>query len=173
MGATSLWPGDAPVSLDEARGWLRLGAAVDDDVAAALVRAATNICEMFIGQWLMARDIEEILPLRGGGVVRLNARPVIAVDTVALLTAGGGEAVLDPAAWRLAIDGAGDAARVRVAYRAGMAETAAAVPEAVRHGILRMVQHLYDARDGTGAAPPAVIAALWQPWRLMMLGSGK
>lgn len=183
MGATSLWPGDAPVSLDEARGWLRLGAAVDDDVAAALVRAATNICEMFIGQWLMARDIEEILPLRGGGTVRLNARPVIAVDTVALRTAGGGEAVLDPAAWRLgrdrdgsgrlAIDGAGDAARVRVAYRAGMAETAAAVPEAVRHGIVRMVQHLYDARDGTGAAPPAVIAALWQPWRLMMLGSGK
>src|SRR3546814_3342888 len=49
----------------------------------------------------------------------------------------------------------GGAARVRVAYRAGMAEGANGVPEAIRQGIVRMTQHLHDARDGTGAGPPA------------------
>ena len=49
-------PGEAPVSLNEARGWLRLGATIDDAVVAGLVRAATNICEAFIGQSPEAAD---------------------------------------------------------------------------------------------------------------------
>src|SRR3546814_4549704 len=64
MMAESLLPGEAPVSLNEARGWLRLGATIDDAVVAQLVRAATNICEAFIGQWLVVRDGEEVAPLR-------------------------------------------------------------------------------------------------------------
>ena len=40
MMAESLLPGEAPVSLNEARGWLRLGATIDDAVIAGLVRAA-------------------------------------------------------------------------------------------------------------------------------------
>src|SRR3546814_8952899 len=59
MMAESLLPGEAPVSLNEARGWLRLGATIDDAVVAQLVRAATNICEAFIGQWLVVRDGED------------------------------------------------------------------------------------------------------------------
>ena len=49
--AESLVPGGAPVSLNEARGWLRLGATIDDAVVAGLVRAATSVCEAFIGRW--------------------------------------------------------------------------------------------------------------------------
>ena len=63
MMAESLLPGEAPVSLNEARGWLRLGATIDDAVIAGLVRAATNICEAFIGQWLVVRAGEEEAPL--------------------------------------------------------------------------------------------------------------
>lgn len=178
----SLLPGDAPVSLNEARGWLRMGTTIDDALVAGLVRAATNICEAFVGQWLVIREVEELLPL-ARGVVRLNARPVVAVDAVALLAPGGGEAVLEARAYRLrhgrdgtgqlAIDLPGDVERIRVTYRAGMAADANGVPEAIRQGIVRMVQHLHDARDGAGEAPPAVIAALWQPWRRMTLGGGR
>jgi len=179
---TSLWPGDAPVSLDEARSWLRLGATIDDAVVAGLVRAATNICEAFIGQWLMVRTTEETLSVGAGGV-QLSVRPVVAVDAVTLLADGGGEVVptaddygvtiaRDGTA-RLAISHPGDARRIRVAYRAGMADDVNRIPEAIRQGIVRMTQHLYDARDGADAAPPAVIAALWQPWRRLTLGGGR
>lgn len=182
MMAESPLPGDAPVSLNEARGWLRLGSTADDAVIAQLVRAATSICEAFIGRWLIVRGGEETLPI-GSGAVQLAARPVVAVDTVALLDAAGSETVLGAAQWRAAIarDGTarltihspGDAERVRIAYRAGMAATPNGIPEAIRQGIVRMIQHLHEARDGAGASPPAMIAALWQPWRRLTLGSGR
>lgn len=180
--AESPVPGDAPVSLNEARGWLRLGATIDDAVVAGLVRAATNICGAFIGHWLVIRAAEERLSIAAGGM-RLHARPVVAIDAVVLLAAGGGETALDHDGYRLhrgrdgsarlMIDRPGDAAEVRITYRAGVAADANAIPEAIRQGIVRMVQHLHDARDGTSEAPPAMIAALWQPWRRIQLGGGQ
>lgn len=182
MMTTDAAPGEAPVSLNEARGWLRLGPTVDDAVVAQLVRAATNLCEAFIGQRLIIRAAEEFLPLRRGRV-RLAARPVVAIDAVTLVRRDGGEAPLAPGDYRTesAGDGSlcltphdpGDAAALRVAYRAGLATGANDVPEAIRQGIIRMTQHLHDARDGEGGAPPAAIAALWQPWRRMTLGGGR
>lgn len=182
MSAAGAVPAAVPVSLNEARGWLRLGATTDDAVVAGLVRAATNICEAFIGQWLIERAVEEVVPLGGGGAVRLTVRPVAAVEAVTLLAADGSASLLEPDDWRLtigregtgrlAIDRPGAATRARVAYRAGMAADANAIPEAIRQGIIRMTQHMHEARGDDGLAPPAVIAALWQPWRRIGLGSG-
>ncbi len=179
----SLVPGDAPVSLTEARGWLRMGAASDDAVVGQLLRAATSVCEAFIGQWLVIRSGTETLPLCGGAA-RLTVRPVVAVDAVTLVAADGGEQLLGAEDYRLTVAPGGtgrvavvapggSGAQVRVTYRAGMAENGTDVPEAIRQGVVRMTQHLYDARDGADAAPPAVIAALWQPWRVLSLGSGR
>ena len=178
----SLLPGEAPVSLNEARSWLRLGMTTEDAVVAQLVRAATGICEAFIGRWLIVRAVEELLPRRADAA-RLGARPVVAVDAAVLLDASGGETALDAGGYRVAIghDGTGrvavhdwgDATMLRVTYRAGMAEGANAVPEAIRQGIIRMMQYLHDARDGDGTAPPAAVAALWRPWRSVTLGGGQ
>lgn len=179
---TSLVPGEAPVSLDEARGWLRLGTSTDDAVVAGLIRTAANICESFVGQWLVIREAEEVVAV-AGGKIRLSVRPVVAVEAVTLLAAAGGESEVaeadrslslsaDGTGW-LSIAGGGDGDRARVRYRAGMAADVNAIPEAIRHGILRMMQHLHAARDGETGAPPAMIAALWQPWRRVGLGSGR
>jgi uncharacterized phiE125 gp8 family phage protein len=177
--AESVLPGASAVGLNEARGWLRLGATIDDAVVAGLIRAATNICEAFIGQWLIVRAAEEIVPL-DCGTVRPGVRPVVAIDAVALLLPGGGETALDEAGYRaqiardgtasIAIHERGGADRARIAFRAGMATEANGIPEAIRQGIVRMTQHLHEARDGGGGAPPAAIAALWQPWRRLTLG---
>ncbi|HEV2597359.1 head-tail connector protein [Sphingopyxis sp.] len=179
MMAASLLPGEVPVSLNEARGWLRLGPSLDDAVVAQLLRAATSICEAYIGQWLIVRTADEVLSLRGGAA-RPTARPVIAVEAVTLLAADDAQTALGAAdyrlvrepggAVRLVIAAPGDADRVSITYRAGLADGVNAVPEAIRQGIVRMTQHLHDARDGAAATPPAVIAALWQPWRMLSLG---
>jgi uncharacterized phiE125 gp8 family phage protein len=180
MAATSALPGETPVHLNEARSWLRMGATIDDAVVAQLIRAATNICEAFIGQWLVVRSVEEVVPVRADAL-RLSARPVVAVDSLHLIGPDGGETELDQSRYRTALarDGTArlsiglgiDAMRVRIAYRAGMAADANDIPEAIRQGIIRMIQHLYDARDGGVAAPPAAVAALWQPWRRLTLGA--
>lgn len=170
-----------PVTMDEARAWLRLGAADEDALVERLIGAVTNMCETFTGQWLLARDGAEVLTVRRQ-TARLAARPVVAVDMVARIDAGGDDVVLDPADYRVdiadglaavTVAGATDGTRLRVAYRAGMAEAAADVPAAIRHGMLRMVQHLYEARDDAKADPPAAVAALWQPWRRIALGAGR
>ena len=46
-----------------------------------------------------------------------------------------------------------------------------ALPQGLRHGVIRLAAHLYRERDDpSGAAiPPAGVAALWQPWRQMRL----
>ena len=176
-------PGAVPVSLNEARSWLRMGATIDDAVVAGLIRAATNICEAFIGKWLVAREGKEILPLTGGDTVHPGVRPIMAIDAVTLLFPDGTDVPLGEGGYRPFIDrdgtarvtigDTGGAVQVEVAYRAGMAEGVNGIPEAIRQGILRMVQHLNDARDDAGAAPPAAIAALWQPWRRLTLGGGR
>lgn len=172
-------PAEPPVSLGEARAWMRMGAAADDAMVDHMVRAATNICEAFIGSWLVTRTAEEAVML-ADGAARLTARPVVAVDAVALLAPDGAALPIAPDAYSAAIARDGTAqvrifdpragARARIRYRAGMGEAAAAIPEAIRHGILRMAQHMNAARDGEGAAPPAAVAALWQPWRRLILG---
>ena len=72
-------------------------------------------------------------------------------------------------------DGAGsvrlltpDAAkRIAVTFTAGIASDWTALPEALRHGIMRLAAHQYREREGSGAGPlpPASVAALWRPWR--------
>lgn len=181
--AEDVEPGEMPVTLVEARSWLRMGAGVDDAVVARLIRAATNIGEAFMGRSLIRREMTETAVLVQGAVT-LQARPVEAVEAVDQIGSDGASNLIAADDWRLDIGRDGTAriivaglphgARIRVRYRAGMAADADAVPEAIRHGLLRMVQFLHEARDDDDAGgPPAMVAALWLPWRRMTLGGGR
>lgn len=174
---------ELPVRVAMMRDWLRLGVGdAEDELIAVLIGAAAGLCEAFTGRWLMVRAGEWRGRLWAGGHrVRLPVAPVVAVDEVAVLV-GGVESLLDAADYAVVIDWDGAAALrllrgfgmcdLIVRYRAGMAATQAAVPDALRHGVERMVQHLYETRDAAAGAgvPPAAVAALWQPWRMVTLG---
>jgi hypothetical protein len=45
------------------------------------------------------------------------------------------------------------------------------IPQALRHGAIRLAAHLYRERDGEPgtATPPPSVAALWRPWRRLHL----
>jgi len=64
----------------------------------------------------------------------------------------------------------GGISRVRVSGNAGMATLQHDVPEPIRHGVLRLVAHLYASRDGQAGDPPAAVTALWRPYRRVRLG---
>lgn len=174
--------GAAPVDVAEAKAWLRLGAGQDDAVVAGLIRSAADLCEAFTGQMLIVRTVTEEMAVTPGWI-RLVKRPVVAVEAVAGLV-GDDETLLASDAWRSEIDrdgGArvrveapGAATHLRVTYRAGLASEVNGVPEALRQGLARMIQHLHEARSEAPGksdnAPPAIVAALWQPWRRVGLG---
>jgi uncharacterized phiE125 gp8 family phage protein len=156
------------VALGEVKAFLRIAHDGEDELLGALIRSAGEMCERFTGRALLPRDILETLPASSAWT-RLGAGPVRAIAGVEALPAD---------AYAVDIDAAGDgwvrvtradgAKVVRVSYSAGMAAEAEGLPEALRHGIVRLAAHLYAER-GEGAAPPAAVTALWRPWRRLRL----
>ena len=167
-------------ALGEAKAYLRVAGTDEDELLARLVRAAGEHCESFTGKVLLARGFHETAAASSAWR-RLTRTPVQAITGVEALREDGLPQALPVGAYAIDIDARGDgwirvtqgggAARVRVGYRAGLAESWAAVPEALRQGVVRLAAHFHAHRDGeTGGAPPAAVTALWRPWRRLGLG---
>ncbi|SEI85587.1 phage conserved hypothetical protein, phiE125 gp8 family [Sphingobium sp. AP50] len=166
--------GGLAASLAELKAYLRIETGAEDAVLAGLLRSAAALCEQFVGQWLVAREARETVA-GDGRWQRLSARPVLSIESV---TAADGGA-LPVGAYAIDVDAAGDgwvrATRagepgvLAVRYRAGLAGEMNGLPEALRQGIVRLAADHYLARGNESAAPPAVVSALWRPFRRMRL----
>lgn len=176
-----LYPSAVPLSaeaVDAVRDYLRLDG--DDDangdraVIASLIVSAIAQCERFIGAVLTERSFVETLDAATEWVA-LSAWPVVSVTEIA--SAGGVPLSVGSFATDINAGGKGQVRvttalpqRLRVTYRAGLAAGWAAIAEPVRHGIVRLVAHHYEARDRTDALPvPEVVLALWRGARRMRL----
>lgn len=168
------------LAIADAKAWMRVSVDDDDALISALIAAASDGCEAFVGQLLIARAMTEILPIHAGAWQRLSFGPVRAISGVEGIPADGAPFLLPVDHYQLDVDPQGEgwvrvvqpgaAGRMRVSYIAGMAEAADALPPSVRQGLLRLVAHLYAARDDArDATPPDAVTALWQPWRRMAL----
>jgi uncharacterized phiE125 gp8 family phage protein len=163
------------MTVEEVKAYLRLETAAEDAVVARLLSSAQGLCEAFLGQVLVAREVVEVLPA-GSAWQRLGAGPVAAITAVARISTDGGVEPLSVGDYAIDIDPGGDgwvraggSGRVRVTYRAGLSDEAAGVPAAIGQGVVRLAAHLYAHRDEAGA-PPAAVAALWRPFRRLRLG---
>lgn len=170
----------APAALAELKAWLGITITADDAALTALLRAALDLCEGFTGLTPLVQTCEEVLPVTAEWQ-RLTAQPVQAITQVQGVPAEGARFVLplNSYALDLAADGSGRvrvhnpgaAGRIAVRFDAGLAADWALLPDALRHGILRLAAHQYRHRESEASAPlpPAAIAALWRPWRRMRL----
>lgn len=174
-------PAVLPASaLAELKQWLGISTTHDDALLTALLRAALDMCEAFTGAMPLEAECEEVIAARGGWL-RLTARPVQAITSVSGVAPDGSQVPLSSTDYELDLDadGAGrlrllrrgNATKLAVRFIAGLAPGWASLPEALRHGIVRLAAHQHREREGSGAAPqpPAAVAALWQPWRRMRL----
>jgi len=178
ISAEAMGVGAAAVA--EAKAYLRVETADEDALIERLLESAAELCEQFTRQTLVARNLIETIGASSAWA-RLGATPVISIVAVEGLLPDG--AVLPIAAGQHAVDvdangdgwvrvmSAGDARRVRVTYRAGIASQWAGLPEALRQGIVRLAAHFYTHRAASeDDGPPAAVTALWRPWRRMRLG---
>jgi len=163
------------MTVDDAKAYLRLETANEDALVEGLVASARSLCEAFLGQVLVRREVIETLPT-GNAWQRLGAAPVAAIILVERIGEGGSASVIATGDYAAEIDPAGDgwvrasgAGRLRVTYSAGIADAADAVPAAIAHGVTRLAAHLYAHRDDS-VGPPAAVAALWRPFRRIRLG---
>lgn len=166
------------VSLSEAQAYVRIETGEEEALLSAMVRSASAICEAFLNQVIIARDFAVEIAASGTWT-RVPLTPVRAITGVESLAADGTSVAIPSDAYSIDIDGNGDGwvklnsapgtSRVRVSGRAGMAEEENDVPEPIRHGVLRLVGHLFASRDEDGGEPPASVTALWRPYRRMRL----
>jgi uncharacterized phiE125 gp8 family phage protein len=169
-----------PAALAELKQWLGITTALDDAPLTRLMHTALAMCEGFTGIMPIATECEELLPLVHGWQV-LAIRPVQAITAVFGVPEDGERFALASDAFaidldadgggRVLVDVPGAASRIAVRFTAGLAESWDGLPEALRHGIMRLAAHQHREREGSGAAPvpPAAVAALWRPWRRMRL----
>lgn len=164
------------VTMSEAQAYVRIETGEEEALLAGLIRTASGLCEAFVGQFVMARNFAVDVPASGRWE-RLEPGPVQSIVGVEAVDANGVGSALPVGSYSIDIDARGDgwvrvvdaggATRVRVSGTAGMAADQNGVPEAIRQGVLRLVAHLFAARDGDGGEPPAAVTALWRPYRRM------
>ena len=170
-----------PVSVAEAKAWLRLDHAHEDALVGALVAAARDLCERHTGlalapqSWRMAIDGRHLDGLAAGRPVELMRPPFGALlEAEALLADGATAAVpldtfvatgVDPCFLRLRAGKSLPAGTVelRVTYSAA---PAAPCPPAARQAIRMLVAQWYESREAAAPAgfelrePPNAVAAL-------------
>lgn len=170
--------------VDDIKAFLRIETDDDDALLARLALTAAARAEDFCSQVLITRAVSERLSLTPGtpwhSWRRLTALPVTAITDVALVGVGGVTSALLPDQCGIDIDHESRGwvqitdptvrGPISVSYVAGLAPSWRALPDAVRHAIVRLVAHLYTSRDTVGdSGPPSVVAAFLRPWRRMRL----
>lgn len=170
----------APAALAELKDWLGITTTGEDSLLATQLSAATETCEAFTGTMPLEADCEEVLPVSTDWQY-LETRPVLAITGAWGIDNDGTRHLLASDAYALDFhaDGTGcvrilnpgAAGRVAVRFTAGLGSDWSALPDGLRHGIIRLAAHQYRMRETgeKGSVPPASVAALWRPWRRLRL----
>lgn len=163
------------VTMSEAQAYVRVETGEEEAILAGLIRTASALCEAFINQVVISREFA-LEVNASGSWERLPVTPVKSIEAVEAVD---GTAVIASGDYALDIDSSGDGwvrmsqrqglSRVRARGIAGIAEDENGVPEPLRQGVLRLVAHLFTARDGEGGDVPAAVTALWRPYRRLRL----
>lgn len=161
------------VTLSEAQAFARIETGAEEAIVAGLIRTASSLCEAFLGQIIIERPFTEAIAASSEWQ-RLNTAPVRSITGVAQGTAAIGSTAYESdidatgCGWIRILDPA-IVGLVEVSGTAGIATAQNGVPEAIRQGVLRLVAHLFTARDGSAGEIPAAVTALWRPYRRMRL----
>lgn len=186
-------PVGEPVSLSDAKTWLRVSHTEEDTLMSDLITSARERIEHHTGLALMTQSWRETLDAwprhrlgAGGQAVRLARRPVLSVESVSTLDEQGQWVVWDPSEYRVEPGEPGRliatlpfslpqpahcAGGLQIDFTAGFGGSANDVPAALREALLRMVGAAYANVERAESAQrgredlPEGVEALLRPWR--------
>lgn len=180
-------PPAEPVTLQQAKTFLRVDGADEDALIAGLIAAARGYIEGETRCALVAQGWRAAVPASAAqGPVALAPGPVTAVTGVVIFDGDGVATSLSPEQWCL--DRSSEPARVRLSagpgraarngaeidFDSGLGATAEAVPKPLVQALMMLVAHWYEHREASvlGVASAAVtqgVAALAAPYRAVRL----
>ncbi|MEM9310498.1 MAG: hypothetical protein AAGA34_03550 [Pseudomonadota bacterium] len=180
MQRTVITPADlSGAALDDLKGWLGISRPREDTLLTNLLGASLSVCEAFIGQAPLKQIVEERIQSNAGtySLATLPARAFVSADWIGQDNA---RFSLEHSEFEFEIDvdrrasitlmSDHDSPAILVSFKAGIAEEWSEMPEALKQGIIRLAAfHYRDRETGRDAVPPASVAALWRPWRIVRL----
>lgn len=177
LGVVTLGDADRAAMVAAIKNYLRVETGLEDALVARLGEAALAMAEQFVGQALIARAVQQVLPAVPGWQ-RLAVAPVRAIADVAGIAADGSRTVLPVIGYAIDIDATGagwvrladtgGARLVQVTATAGLSAAWARLPQPLSQGVVMLAAYLFSERATTAPAP-AEITALWRPFRRISL----
>lgn len=182
-------PTTEPLTLTEAKAWLRIDVTDDDSLITNLITVVREACENYTNRslitqtWTTYYDTWQRDPhifISTG--IRLRHGPVQSITSLTIFGNDDSSNVwpntnyfLDPNGERLVFrlnitypfftrPGNG----IQIIYVTGYSDTETSIPASLKQGMLHLLSHLYEHRETTDALPPAV-QTLWFPYRINTL----
>lgn len=164
-------PAAEPVTLADAKLFLRVDGSADDALIGALISAAREYAEHYTQSSLSATGYELALSDFPVDAILLPYSPVASVDSIKYTDSSGQELTIDPNAYVLAGYGMTAAIYpiqpwpgVGTAYpnpvRVRYTSSAASIPPAARAAIMELIAHLYETREDSAGIPGGVTRLL-------------
>lgn len=180
-------PAVEPVSLAEAKAFLRLDEAAEDGLVTTLIGAARLHVEGVTGRALVAQSWRLVLDAwPEAEAVRLPVAPLLSLTAVTAIDADGASHALSLGQFRTeperlllpgVVVGLPDLQGrhgIEIDYVAGYGTAAGAVPADLRQAVLGLVAHWFEHRDavivaGSGAIIPSGLDRTLTPYRRVRL----
>lgn len=173
-------PAEEPVTLEQAKAWLRVESGGDEDaLIAALIPAARARCEWHTGRAFMTQGWTLWLDGVGDGCIALPLPPLVSVQSVTLYGRDDAATVLGVDSYAVDVPGGrvilkSPHTNLRTRNAAAIAFTAgyggaADLPAPICQAILQIVAALYDHRGAEPAPTPDAALVLLAPYRLLKL----
>lgn len=168
-------PAIEPITLEEAKAFLRVTVSDDDTLITGLIKAARVDQENYTGRAFISQTWKENYR-RWPDYFDMAKAPLLSVDSIKYLDGTGAEQTLAADQYRVLLDedAAGRIYRnygvtwpelyavpdaITLEFTAGYGPAAIDVPEEIRLALQLSISHFYDNRDGT-PAPDAIARAL-------------
>lgn len=163
-----------PVTLSEAKLFLRIEHTADDEAVTRAIIAARQAAEQFLKCALLPQMLEYTVGLSGVRRVALPVGPATAINEITVTGCDGTEREIDETLFRLSVDGYAvffdpipSGEFLTISYAASTADNAANLPSLVKQGILHHMASMMD-REGDAAMPLAALQC-YQPFRRIAL----
>lgn len=168
-------PTSEPVSLTQAKTFLRVEHTADDTLISSAIAAARYAAESYLRAALLPQTWEYTVANPNGAEIRLPFGPAQSITSITLTNEAGTTTTMASGNYRLSVDGftvllanPPSIEKLKVTYSASSYTSSSAVPALLAQGMLHHIAAMYENRDGDAPMPVQSLTC-YQPFRRVVL----
>lgn len=152
-----------PISLIEAKTFLRVDTTEDNDLITRLIKTATGQCELYTKKSLVTKKYKLSLYEKAENYVKLPYGPAQSIESIKKIDEEANAELINPDNYNLDTESSRIILKtnlyeykIEIIYTTGYGD-ASDVPEDIKQGLLMHIAKMYDERNGYSPIPQASI----------------